>query len=195
MTAEQQQQAGTPFATVSEKEIGYNVRQVDQFLGRARAAYARTGADTDPALTSRDVRTVSFDPAHGGYDAHAVDAALDRLEDAFVQRERDELVAAHGQDAWLAQLGKTAAALRGRLDRPDGERFRRPKKRTAQSYRIEDVDALCRLLIPYFEHNEPMSVDVVRRAVFASAKGAAGYEESQVDAFLDRVVEVLAAVD
>ena len=36
-----------------------------------------------------DVRAVSFDPAKGGYDAAAVDAALDRLEDVFARRERE----------------------------------------------------------------------------------------------------------
>ncbi len=194
MTVEDKQPSVAPFKRVGAKEIGYNVKQVDQFLGRARAFYTNADAP-EKALTSNDVRTVSFDPAKGGYNAHAVDAALDRLEDVFVQRERDALVAERGEDAWLKEIGDAAVVLRGRLHRRDGERFRRPGKRTAQSYNVEDVDALCRELLQYFEHDKPMSVDVVRRSVFAPAKGDAGYEERQVDAFLDKVIELMAAID
>jgi DivIVA domain-containing protein len=58
-----------------------------------------------------------------------------------------------------------------------------------------DVDNLCHDLIGYLEHDQPLSVDNVRRAVFRQAKGKDGYEETQVDAFLDRVVELMAAID
>ena len=41
----------------------------------------------------------------------------------------------------------------------------------------------------------PMAVDTVRRVEFRSATCTEGYEESQVDAFLDRVVELMASID
>ncbi|WP_155848430.1 DivIVA domain-containing protein [Arthrobacter sp. 35W] len=193
VTVEEIDRTEAPFGRVASKDYGYNVKQVDQFLDRARAFY--TSEDTShKALTSHEVRAVSFDPAKGGYEARAVDAALDRLEDVFVQRERDELIAAKGEDAWLLQIGKIASVLRGRLHRPDGERFRRAKGRVA-SYSTDDVDALCVELVKYFEEDKPLSVDVIRRAVFAPATGAAGYDEAQVDAFLDRVVEMMASID
>ena len=47
----------------------------------------------------------------------------------------------------------------------------------------------------YLEQDKPLSVDSVRRAVFRPAVGRDGYEEAQVDAFLDRVVELMAAID
>ncbi|MBT1002651.1 DivIVA domain-containing protein [Paenarthrobacter sp. DKR-5] len=193
MTVDEQQRAATPFARVDGNEYGYNPKQVDDFLRRARAYY--TSADKNAAaVTSHEVRSTSFDPAKGGYDAQAVDAALDRLEDVFAQRERDELIASKGEEAWLAQIGRISAVLRARLHRPDGQRFRRPKRRV-RSYSTADVDRLCNELLGYFENDKPLSVDVVRRAVFQPAKGAAGYEETQVDAFLDRVVELMAAID
>jgi DivIVA domain-containing protein len=49
--------------------------------------------------------------------------------------------------------------------------------------------------VSYLEHDKPLSVDSVRRAVFRPAVGPEGYEEAQVDAFLDRVVELMAAID
>lgn len=187
-------QGTSPFARVGRREYGYNTRQVDRFLTRARAFYNSDGNDGD-AVTSTDVRTMAFDPARGGYQPRAVDAALDRLEDVFAQRERDALIASNGEQAWLMQIGRISAVLRGRLHRPPGERFRRPSRSTSASYNVEDVDALCNELLGYFENDMPLSVDVVRRAVFREAIGQDGYEETQVDVFLDRVVELMAAID
>ncbi|MFP5313286.1 MAG: DivIVA domain-containing protein [Actinomycetes bacterium] len=182
------------FERVQRSEYGYNAKQVDQFLQRARVSLETPDAATDP-VDSSTVRAVSFDPVKGGYSAAVVDAALDRLEDAFARRERDELIAARGEDAWLRQIGSLSGILRGRLHRPDGERFRRPAKKKARSYNTDDVDRLCRELVAYLEQDKPLSVDSVRRAVFRPAAGQEGYEESQVDAFLDRVVELMAAID
>lgn len=193
VTVEDQQRPGMPFARVARNELGYNVKQVEQFLARARDYY--TSEDTGgKALTSHSVRSVTFDPAKGGYEARAVDTALDRLEDVFAQRERDKLVAESGEEAWLLQIGKISSALRERLHRTDGERFRRPK-RNVRSYSVADVDRLCGQLLAYLQHDAQLSVDVVRRAVFAPARGKEGYEESQVDAFMDRVVELMASID
>ena len=184
MTVEETPRSNTKFKLVSPKEVGYNVKQVDLFLERARAYFLNTET-SGSGITSHDVRTA----------AQAVDAAMDRIEDEFVLREKELLIAAEGEKAWMMNIGKTAAVLRARLHRPDTERFRRPSKRNAPSYNVEDVDVLCRELLVYIEENGELSVDVVRRAVFATEKGVDGYEESQVDAFLDRVVELMAAID
>lgn len=186
--------SNSKFKLVGPKEIGYNVKQVDVFLERARAYFLNSDTP-DKAITSLDVRTASFDPARGGYSAQAVDAAMDRIEDEFVLREKELLITSEGEKAWMMKIGKTASVLRARLHRPDGERFRRPAKKNAQSYNVDDVDVLCRELLVYIEDNGELSVDVVRRAIFAPEKGSDGYEESQVDAFLDRVVELMASID
>lgn len=186
--------SSSPFARVGRREVGYDMRQVDRFMTRARADYNADDPDS-LSVTSGEVRSRSFRPVRGGYDPQAVDAALDRLEDVFAQRERDRLIATQGEDAWLRQIGRTAAVLRGRLHRPHGERFRRPQQRNAPSYAVEDVDRLCDELLRYLEQDLPLSVDVVRRAVFREARGADGYEENQVDVFLDRVVELMAGID
>ncbi|MCZ2402504.1 DivIVA domain-containing protein [Paenarthrobacter sp. Z7-10] len=193
MTLEDQQRLGTPFARVARQELGYNVKQVDQFLARAHDYYSSEDTSAK-ALTSHGVRSVTFDPAKGGYETQTVDAALDRLEDVFAKRERDRLVTESGEEAWLLQIGKISSALRGRLHRSDGKRFRRPK-RNVRSYSVVDVDRLCGDLLAYLESDKPLSVDVVRRAVFAPAQGRQGYEENQVDAFMDRAVELMASID
>lgn len=194
MTAEKTTRINSKFKLVGPNDVGYNVKQVDVFLERARAYFQK--ADTlGTAVTSRDVRTAAFDPARGGYSPHAVDAAMDRIEDEYVLREKELLIATKGEQAWMMKIGKSVTVLRARLHRPDGDRFRRPRRRNAASYNINDVDVLCRELLTYIEANGELSVDVVRRAVFAREKGADGYEESQVDAFLDSVVELMATND
>lgn len=194
MRVDSKRQIPASFERVARTDYGYNAKQVDQFLQRARVSLETPAAAVHP-IRSADVRSVSFDPVKGGYSATAVDAALDRLEDAFARRERDELIAQHGEEAWLRQIGQLSGTLRGRLHRPDGERFRRPVKKKARSYNTRDVDRLCKDLIGYLEEDKPLSVDNVRRAVFRQAVGKDGYEETQVDAFLDRVVELMAAID
>jgi len=194
VTVDIQRQIPASFDRVQRNEYGYNAKQVDQFLQRARVSFENPSAAA-VVIKSADVRAVSFDPVKGGYAAAGVDAALDRLEDAFARRERDDLIAARGEDAWLREIGKLSGLLRGRLHRPDGERFRRPPGARGRSYNTVDVDNLCRDLIGYLEEDRALSVDNVRRAVFRPAKGKDGYEETQVDAFLDRVVELMAAID
>ncbi|GAB2708267.1 DivIVA domain-containing protein [Arthrobacter bambusae] len=194
MAVDIRRQIPAAFERVAHSRYGYNAKQVDQFFQRARLSFENR-AEAAEKIGSTDVRAVSFDPVKGGYDANAVDAALDRLEDAFARRERDELIAAEGEEAWLLKIGKLSGVLRGRLHRPDGERFRRPDKKRARSYNIAEVDALCVSLIGYLENDKPLSVDNVRRAAFSEARGRDGYEEAQVDAFLDRVVELMAAID
>ena len=73
------------FPRASKLGKGYDVDQVEAFLTRARSAYEDGGRG--PAMTSWHVRTVGFDLVRGGYEVEAVDAALDRIEDAFARRE------------------------------------------------------------------------------------------------------------
>lgn len=180
----------TTFPTAQGRTRGYDREQVDAFLAAARAAYD-VGDDEKPALTSADIRRTSFALARGGYATHAVDAALERLEDAFALRERQRVFAQKGKGEWLASARETAQVILNRLNRPEGHRFSRTSF-LAQGYRVEDVDALAVRLRDYFEKGTPVSADSVRTAVFRAQRG--GYVESQVDLLLDAVTEVMLAV-
>ncbi|WP_136609918.1 DivIVA domain-containing protein [Sinomonas albida] len=184
--------AAAGFNRVGRGDLGYSPKQVEKFMEAARA-YLRNTSSAEP-VTSHQVRSVAFDAVRGGYDAGQVDAALDRLEDALARRERDELIDREGEDAWLHEVGHLASVLRARLLRPDGDRFRRPSKNGAPSYNPRDVDDLCHRLLNYLEHDAVMSADDVRTAVFRTVTGRDGYEETQVDAFLDRCVELIAKI-
>ena len=179
------------FRTVRGLRSGYDPDEVDEFFAHARSMYESAPAG---ALSGKDVRGASFDMVRGGYVAAAVDAALDRLEAAFVARARADFVASRGQDAWLTTLGEQARTLYGRLGRPDGDRFAAPEGR-AQGYEPADVDALCKRLIAYFDSGTPLTAAEVRTATFRRRKGKDAYDESSVDAFCGRAVEVLLGVE
>jgi DivIVA domain-containing protein len=179
-----------PFDVVPPDTFGYHRRQVDRFMARARADYEGAGG-----LRSADIRRIAFDAVKGGYAADQVDDVLDRLEDALAQAERQERIRSEGEDAWSARVQGSVEILRGRLQRPDGERFRRPSRADAASYDVGGVDALCRRLLARFDGQDPLDANEVRRAVFAAATGAEGYDEAQVDAFLDASIDVLTVLD
>jgi DivIVA domain-containing protein len=51
------------------------------------------------------------------------------------------------------------------------------------------VDKLCLLIENHLSQKEPLQINTIRRSIFKAKRG--GYVESQVDAFIDRVVEIL----
>lgn len=179
------------FSSVSRFRLGYDPEEVDDFFDHAREVYE--GAATEP-LTSSDIQACTFELTRGGYTTSEVDAALDRLESAFVARQRHEVILARGQSEWMAELADRARSLYGRLGRPDGERFE-SAARGKPGYDKDDVDDLCERLVAYFDHTEPLTAAEVRGAVFRRRKGRDGYAEAPVDAFLARAVEVLLGVE
>ena len=179
------------FRTVSGFRSGYDPNEVDEFFDHARALYEQGPA---VALSAKDVRRVGFEMVRGGYATAAVDAALDRLESAFVARARAEHVAQHGQEAWMTQLGAQARTLYGRLGRADGDRFAPPVGREP-GYEPADVDELCHRLVAYFDQGVPLTSGELRSATFRRRKGQHAYGEPAVDAFVARAVEVLLGVE
>ncbi|MGJ7441460.1 DivIVA domain-containing protein [Aquipuribacter sp. MA13-6] len=158
---------------------GYDRRQVEDFLDRAKQVWDAGGPPG--GITSWHVRTVGFDMRRNGYRVPAVDSALDRIEDAFVSRE---------ERAGPASWREAEDAVLARLDRVDGARFPRGRF-LGLGYRIRDVDDLCRRVREHLVLGRPLSVDEVRTSVFRAGRGSRGYREAPVDAYLDRVVDVM----
>lgn len=177
----------TTFPRARTSRPGYNVDQVEDFLEEARRAYAGDGG----VLTAATIRTMAFGMQKGGYSTTHVDAALERLEDAFAARERERVVSQQGDAAWFANARSAAQEILNRLARPDGEKFNRVGP-LSQGYDIRDVDAFAERLTGYFQHGRPMTVDQVRTIVFRPARR--GYSEAQVDLLLDAVIDVMLAV-
>ncbi|MBF4462179.1 MULTISPECIES: DivIVA domain-containing protein [unclassified Rathayibacter] len=179
-----------PFPRARDSRPGYDIGEVDSFLASAREAYAQlSGGPAD--LRAADLRHTAFSLRKGGYSAPHVDAALERLEDAFALRERQYAIAARGEAAWLADARATAQELVNRLARPARERFTRAGLLTT-GYNIRQVDAFADRISGYFRDGSVLTVDDVRTVSFAPQRG--GYSESQVDLVLDTVIDVMLAV-
>jgi len=178
------------FPRSRKSKQGYNVDQVEDFLEEARAAYtADRGAQS--VLNAASIRKMAFAMQKGGYSPSHVDAALERLEDAFAARERERAFAEAGDAAWYAQARSSAQVILDRLARDEGARFSRVGPFTT-GYKPKDVDAFADRLVNYFQHGKPMSVEQVRTVVFRGSKR--GYREAQVDLLLDAVIDVMLAV-
>ena len=179
------------FPRVSFWRHGYAPERVDTFFDDARRAYE--GGVPAEQFSAQHVRQATFPLKRAGYRIDAVDAAMNRLEAAFVQRDRADHVAVNGESAWLEKVADRATTLYERLLRPRGERFARPE--SGRGYDAVAVDDLLDRLAAYFDAGRPLRVDEVRLAVFQPARGKKAYAEGPVDAFLRRAVDILLAVD
>lgn len=176
-----------PLATGTQP--GYLPEQVDAFLARARSSYEGGASVEGVGLTSEEVRHTSFAVKRGGYATRYVDAALDRLEEVFFERERRAKVRAAGEDAWWDETRQLLSEVRSHIQRPRGRRFQR-RGLFATGYRKSQVDAFLDRVSDMFERRElGLKPADVRDVVFHSQWR--GYDEDQVDALLDGVVELI----
>lgn len=175
------------FPLATRGQLGYRPDQVDEFLARARATYDQS-ADPAAHVTSAEVRQTAFALKKRGYSARFVDAAMDRLEEVFFERERRARMQEVGEDAWWAEVGQLLREVRGRLERPKGKRFRR-RGMFASGYRASQVDAFLDRIAELFAGNDSLTTADVRGVVFHAQWR--GYDEDQVDQLLDSVIELL----
>ena len=175
------------FPHVKRRVRGYRVDEVDSFITVARSAYDSPIAGVE-TLTSQAIRATSFGIQKGGYSTTHVDAALERLETAFADRERAIVLATQGEDAVIAEATELAATLTARFDRKPRHRFRRVSV-LAQGYAPKDVDAFTDRLAEFMKTGSGVTIADIRAVTFRSALG--GYEEAQVDAVLDALIELL----
>lgn len=183
-----QESAVLPFPLTAGRVQGYDPAQVDDFLAAARRSF-EDGAD-EP-LTAADVRRTAFRLVKRGYQIAAVDAAMGRIEDAFAAREREQALTEEGARAWVGSSRRLAQEVLDRLSRPERERFQRVS-RLRWGYRIDEVDLVADRIARYLESGESLTVEQVRTVAFRMQRG--GYDEVQVDAVLDAVIEVMLAV-
>ncbi|WP_449278610.1 DivIVA domain-containing protein [Leucobacter sp. GX24907] len=185
-----EQSGHTAFPLARKKQLGYDPEQVEDFLDRARSTY-EGGSLVGSPVSSEEVRRTAFGVKKGGYAARYVDAAMDRLEEVFYERERRTKMRALGEDAWWAETRQLLSEVRGRLQRPRGKRFR-VRGIFATGYRKTQVDAFLDRVSAMLENKElPLQPSEVRDVVFHSQ--LRGYDEEQVDALLDSVVELILA--
>src|SRR5690606_22666419 len=178
------------FPRARKGRLGYDIDEVEDFLEDARRAYTSQDPEVS-VITADSIRTTAFSLRKGGYSTTHVDAALERLEDAFAARERNRDIARTGEEAWYAAARATAQEILDRVVRPARKRFRRVTVLTL-GYSVADVDAFTDRVAAYFQSGEPLTIEEVRTVAFRAQRG--GYHEAQVDYLLDTVIEVMLAV-
>lgn len=167
------------------KGLGYAPAEVDEFIGRARRQFE------DPSqflVSSGLARHATFSLVKGGYSIAAVDTAIDRLEDTFAQKELAKQRAELGDFALDDRLARFVESLQKRIDRPAGKRFSRASW-PLRGYAPKQVDAFCQNLERFLVAGATLTAADVRSELFRAKRG--GYAENQVDAFLDRAIEVI----
>ena len=175
----------TSFPTTGKKSPGYAANQVDEFLERARAQFSDSSIDL---VTAQLIRNTQFDLVQGGYATSAVDSAMEKLEDTFAARELERQKLSAGTAALDDRRERIMEILQGRLKRKDGSRFE-TSGWLLRGYDRKQVDRLCALITDHLRGGVGLEINSLRRAVFRMKRR--GYLESQVDAFLDRALEIL----
>lgn len=188
MTSTRPSSPAAAFPDAVGRARGYDKPAVDDFLARARAAFE---ADDDSVLTAVAVRQAAFPLVRRGYAIAPVDAALARVEDAFAARERERAVLRAGTAAYVSEVRSDAQLVLDRLTRPKRRRFDRVG-RLRYGYRVDEVDLVADKIAGYLASGGAVGVEQVRAVAFRMQRR--GYRESQVDAVLDAVVEVMLAV-
>ncbi len=173
------------FPSAEGKKHGYDKGQVDEFIEHARVQYADVSLEL---VTANLIRNTEFDLVAGGYLISAVDTAMDRLEDAFSAREIQRQKLFRGEFAVQDRLERVTEIVRNRISRPKRKKFSSVGW-LLRGYDRKQVDKLLLLVENHLNNNSPVPINSVRRAIFKAKRG--GYVESQVDAFIDRVVEIL----
>lgn len=173
------------FPRADVKTAGYESAQVDQFIEQAKFQYSNANLES---VTANQVRQAQFDMVPGGYLVAAVDTAMDRLEDEFAAREIQRQKNLHGESAVADRKARITEIIQGRLNRPKRKKFSNTGW-LLLGYSKKQVDELCGLVETHIKLGQPVALNTVRRAIFAAKRG--GYVEAQVDAFIDRVVELL----
>lgn len=173
------------FKTVAKGKLGYDPAEVDTFIVRARDQYNNFSSQV---LDWRDITGQKFSLVKGGYDVAAVDTAIDKLQDTFAERELSRKSNPFAPSLSGSLLAELRSLLLGRASRPKNKRFSKVNVLGA-GYSRKEVDALLSIVQEFLEGEEQITIDEVRSLTFKVKRG--GYFESQVDSYIERLVEYI----
>jgi DivIVA domain-containing protein len=164
---------------------GYEPEQVNQFLSFAKEQFSNPFS---ALLTAEAVRATRFKLVKNGYSISAVDAAMEKLEDVFAERELEQTVKVIGVERFISFFDEVKILLTNRLAKRSGRRFKR-RGFPYKGYNRKQVDKFCSIVATHLSQSTELTVKEVRLIAFKTQRG--GYAEYQVDAFIEKVVEVL----
>lgn len=205
MTGEEQMR-GNRLPLADKNKWGYDIDQVDEFLDRAHQLYDAP----QPQLNQEDIQNVLFTLVRGGYDIEAVDRALLRLEQAAVDKQTSYEISSEGRVAWRTKTVQLAQTLMPRANADNGYRFadghgKEPSydRKQVDSFVVNAVTRICdELGIEYpqavsssnFDSDEDFTPRYVSTILFTQRKGDRGYDEGQVDMYVNRISQVVSRI-
>lgn len=189
---------------VGKRKKGYSVEQVNDFLERAHSLYE----SDDIRLTQKDIQDVSFDLEDEGYAIPQVDAALSRLERAVVDKTTEYEISHRGRIVWKAQADSEYRVLLNHSQRDYKMRFDSGQSRKP-SYDKKQVDNVVNktldkisILLGYKPTWGNSSSDLdgidamfVSNVLFTQRSGKHGYDERQVDYYLNAAYDCLVGLN
>jgi DivIVA domain-containing protein len=194
---------GSVIALAGKRKWGYDTTQVDDFLEKAHALYE----SDEPRLGQEDIQNVSFELVKNGYVIAQVDAALARLERAVVDKRTSWEINQHGRVAWRAQTESMFQKYSEHASRAAKERFADGKSKQP-SYKRSQVDRLIeqiskKLAIELGQQRHAddakelvdLNAKRVSNVIFTQRRGKRGYDERQVDYFLNFAIQLLSRVE
>lgn len=204
--ASEQEHNGSTLARAGKRKWGYDTSQVDEFLERVHALYE----EDEPKISQSDIQNTAFSLQKNGYVISQVDAALHRLENAVVDKQTQWDVAQAGRVAWQAQTQSLAQTLLPRASRAAKQRFADGPARKP-SYDRKQVDRFVDQIVGKLnrelgfdeqpQDNETAQADSqitassIANVIFTQRKGKHGYAERQVDAYLNRAIQVFSRLE
>lgn len=189
---------------VGKRKFGYNVSQVNEFLERAHKLYVSDNMD----LTQKDIQEVSFDLERDGYVISQVDATLSRLENAVVDKATEYDIMHRGRVVWKAEIEDIYRTLLKHAKRAERQRFA-PGEPKHPSYDRTQVDELVNQILDKIAISlghraswdtdedilKEITDDFVSDVVFTQRVGKRGYDERQVDYYLNSCIRVLSKIE
>ncbi len=173
------------FSRAGDRKRGYDPEQVNAFLAFAKDQFSNP---LSQHLTAESVRTTRFKLVKNGFSISAVDAAMEKLEDVFASRELEQTVQVIGIQAFKNLLGEGQELLANRVARKRRRKFKH-RSFPYRGYNRRQVDKFCIQVATHLVDGSELSVKQVRLIAFKTQRG--GYAEYQVDAFIEKFVEVL----
>jgi len=173
------------FSRAGKRKRGYDLTQVNEFLVFAREQFTNPESTI---LSAESIRSVRFKLVKDGYSISAVDAAMEKLEDVFAERELEQSIRVVCLAEFKVLFAEGKELLANRLAKRRRRKFKR-RGFPYRGYNRRQVDKFCSLVATHLANDTELTVKQVRLIAFKTQRG--GYAEYQVDAFIEKVVEVL----
>lgn len=167
------------FPRTKPKVLGYDPSQVDVLFARLQRQYE------DPALKLVDssiVNVAKFDLVPGGYQIPAIDAALAKLVEIFLEREIAGQVKSGKRDKVSKELAANLKEIKAVLEIGPKKVFLVEK----QGFRKRDVIALVKRI--EIKRGVLVAPESLELRTIGFRRSRQGFDKAEVDAFLNLVI-------